>query len=390
MADGHTTMSFFGNDAINRVNVHTGIQTLAQSAGGVFVLVYLLQAGVPLPLVLLTQAAMSAARFVLRPFVVPLARRIGLRGTLIAGTILEAAIFPILPQVNGPGIWLAIVIVVGAVGSVLYWTSYHAYFAALGDPEHRGGQIGAREALAALINVVAPLAGGWALATLGPLPAFCAVGVIQALAAGPLLGAPRISIPQTASGGLRAAAFASAMMASDGWFGAGYHYIWMIALFVTLGSDFQVYGGALALAGVAGAAAGLVVGRLVDLGHGRRSTLTAYAIGIAVVIARASSLGNPWLAVMANAAGALFVGLQATVMMTPIYNLQQRAPCPLRFSVATEGGWDLGAACACSLAAALTAMGQPLSVSILLALPGAAAAVALLWRAYGEPGRRAA
>ncbi len=377
-------MSFFGNGAINRVNLHTGIQTLAQSAGGVFVLVYLLQAGVPLPLVLLTQAAMSAVRFALRPLVVPLARRIGLRGALIAGTVLEAAIFPLLPQVQGPDVWLAAVIVVGAVGSVLYWTSYHAYFAALGDAEHRGGQIGAREALAALVNIIAPLAGGWALATLGPLPAFCAVGVIQALAALPLLGAPGVPVPDAAPGGsFRAAAFASAMMASDGWFSAGYHYVWLIALFVILGSDFQVYGGALALAGVVGAAAGLAVGRLIDLGHGRRSTLIVYAIGIGVVIARASSLGAPWLAVVANAAGAVFVGLQATVMMTPIYNLQQRAPCPLRFSVATEGGWDLGAACACGLAAALTAAGQPLSVSILLALPGAAAAVALLWRAYG-------
>lgn len=377
-------MSFFSNDAINRVNIHTGIQTLAQSAGGVFVLVYLLQAGVPLPLVLLTQAAMSAARFALRPLVVPLARWVGLRGTLIAGTVLEAAIFPLLPQVAGPDAWLVAVVVVGAVGSVLYWTSYHAYFAALGDAEHRGRQIGAREAIAAMINIVAPLAGGWALATLGPLPAFCAVGLIQASAATPLLGAPKVAVAAKAPSGMRAAAFPTAMMASDGWFSAGYHYVWMVALFVTLGSDFQVYGGALALAGVAGAAAGLVVGRLVDLGHGRRTTLVTYAIGVGVVIARAASLGNPWLSVAANAAGALFVGLQATVMMTPLYNRQQSSPCPLRFSVATEGGWDLGAAGACALAAALTAAGQPLSVSILLALPGAIAAVALLWRAYGR------
>jgi len=41
-------MSFFGNDAINRVNLHTTVVALAQGAGGVFVFVYLLKAGVPI------------------------------------------------------------------------------------------------------------------------------------------------------------------------------------------------------------------------------------------------------------------------------------------------------------------------------------------------------
>ena len=118
-------MSFFGNGAINRVNLHTGIQTLAQGMGGVFVMVFLLQAGVPLPVVFLTQGAMSAVRFVLRSFVVPLAKRIGLKWTLIAGTVLEAAIFPLLPLVHGPDAWLVVMIGVSAIGSALYWTSYH-------------------------------------------------------------------------------------------------------------------------------------------------------------------------------------------------------------------------------------------------------------------------
>ena len=375
-------MSFFGNGAINRVNLHTGIQTLAQGAGGVFVMVFLLRAGVPLPVVFLTQGAMSAVRFVLRSFVVPLAKRIGLKWTLITGTVLEAAIFPLLPLVHGPDVWLAVLIGVSAIGSALYWTSYHAYFASLGDPEHRGGQVGAREALAALVNIIAPLLGGWALVTAGPWVMFGLAGLVQVLAAAPLIGAPNIAIIKDAPGGYRAARFAAGLMATDGWLAAGYYYVWLIALFLTLGEDYQIYGGALALAGVAGAACGLIVGRLVDLGHGRRSTLVAYGIGALILGARASSLETPWLAVTANAVGALFVALQATVMMTPIYNLSKQSPCPLRFHVATEGGWDIGCTSGCLAAAALTWAGQPLSVSILLALAGAAASVAMLWRAY--------
>src|SRR5206468_3381426 len=187
-------MSYFGNDAINRVNLHYGIQQLAQGAGGVFVFVFLLRAGVSVPLTLCTLAAMVGGRFLLRPLVLPLAQRLGIRTTVIAGTVLEAAMFPLLPLVKGPDRALLAVIAVGAVGSVIYWTSYHAYFAALGDTEHRGGQVGAREAISAVVGVIAPLLGGWALVTAGPTAAFAGSAVVQALAVLPLLSAPQVPV----------------------------------------------------------------------------------------------------------------------------------------------------------------------------------------------------
>jgi hypothetical protein len=42
-------MAIFGNDAINRVNIHYGIQALAAGAGGVFFFTFLLHAGIPVP-----------------------------------------------------------------------------------------------------------------------------------------------------------------------------------------------------------------------------------------------------------------------------------------------------------------------------------------------------
>ena len=148
-------MSFFGNGAINRVNLHATLQALAQGMGGVFVFVYLLKAGVAAPLVLIAVAAMTAGRFILRPAVLMVARRRGLRTTLVLGTALEAAIFPLLTAVHGFGAILVLAIAVGALGSVFYWTSLHAYFASLGDAEHRGRQVGAREAGMAAANIVA-------------------------------------------------------------------------------------------------------------------------------------------------------------------------------------------------------------------------------------------
>lgn len=378
-------MTFFANGAINRVLMHSAVQSLAQGMGGVFVFVYMLKAGVPVPGVLCALAAMVAGRFVLRPMVLPLAQRFGVRTTLILGTLGEAAIFPILPSVHGLGGPLVAAIAVGSVGSVLYWTSYHAYFAALGDAEQRGSQIGVREAVNALTGVLGPLIGGWALATLGPLPAFVAAAVTQAAAAAPLLGGPSLPVERLAPVGLRSVLRASALMAADGWLSAGFYYTWQLALFMSLGQSFAAYGGAMALASLAAAVCGLALGRLIDLGHHRRSVLIAYAIAASVILLRANALGSPWLALLANALGALVLATQAPALMTFVYNEAKASPCTLRFHIATEGGWDLGCGLCCLTGAALTWAGWPISAAILLALLGAAASCVGLLASYRQP-----
>ena len=50
-------MAFLANDAVNRVNLHSGIQALAQNGGGVFLMVFLLRAHVSMPAAFLAFAA---------------------------------------------------------------------------------------------------------------------------------------------------------------------------------------------------------------------------------------------------------------------------------------------------------------------------------------------
>ena len=376
-------MSFFGNVAINRVNLHYAVQTFAQAAGGIFFLVYMLQSGVPAAVTLVAMAAIVGLRYFVRSAVLPLARRIGLRRTLIAGTVLEALSFPLLSQVHGVNAWFVALCLITPLGSALYWTCYHAYFAALGDAESRGGQIAFREAMVAVIGIAAPLAGGWALVNWGPTPMFACVGLLQALAALPLIGGPEAPIKNNAPGGLRVAGLSTVLLATDGFFAAGYHYVWQIALFVTLKQSFEAFAGAMALAALVGATCGLVLGRYIDLGHGRRALIVAYAVAAGVVTMRAFSLDTPWLAVIANASGALVGSLMVPALMTPVYNAAKASPCPLRFHIATEGGWDIGSGAGCLIAAAFVASGHGLAAPILLALLGAAIAFAILWRQYG-------
>ena len=376
-------MAFMRNDAVNRVNLHSGIQALAQSGGGIFFVVYLVQAGVPIPIALATMAAILTVRFILRPAILPLAIRWGLKPPLIAGVLALAAQYPLLARVHGVDGTLAALGLVTALGEILYWPNYNAYFAAIGDDEHRGHQIGAREALVAVAGILAPLAGGWALVTFGPGPMFAAVGLIQALSALPLIGAPNVAIQKAPAPGLfRTARVGMILAAADSWFDSSFFFVWQVALFLSLGRDFSSYGGAMALAGLVGAACGLLLGRHIDGGGGRRATLIAYALTAAVVVARTASAGSPWLAVGANAAGAFVMSLISPVIGAAIYPLAKAAPCPLRFLILTEASWDVGCIGGCLAAAGLVASGVPLHLTMLLSLPALALAAVGLRRYY--------
>jgi DHA1 family inner membrane transport protein len=376
-------MAFFRNRAVNRANLHYGIQAFAETGGGAFVFVYLLRAGVSVAATLTVLAALLAGRFVMRPAVLlPFALRFGLKPALIFGTLASAATFPILTLVHGVDRPLVAFTLVASLAGVFYWTCFHAYFAVIGDAEHRGHQIGAREALATLLGIVAPLIGGWALVTAGPGPTFAAVGLIYALAVLPLIGAPDVAVAPAAPGAFRAARLGSTLFLADGAFAAGYHYVWQIALFISLRESFAAYGGAMALAALVGAACGLVLGRHIDAGYGRRSVLIAYAVAVVVLLLRAASVGSPWLAVSANAAGAFSSALLMPAMMTALYNLAKASPCPLRFHIVTEGAWDIGCGGSCLIAAGFAFADLPSSAAILLAVPAAGAAAALLCRYY--------
>ena len=72
----------------------------------------------------------------------------------------------------------------------------------------------------------------------------------------------------------------------------------------------------------------------------------------------------------------------STVMMTRVYNLAKESPCPLRFHMATEAGWDLGATGGCLAAAALLWNGASFATPLLLAAPAAVVAAIMLASSY--------
>lgn len=374
-------MAYFANRAVNLLNLHYAIHAITLGSGAFF-LVYVLKAGVSVPGALAALAAVLAGRFILRPAVVPLAVRIGIRRVLITGTIFLVAQFPLISEVRGLNWAFFASCTVWSVGDTLYWTSYHAYFAALGDHEHRGHQVSAREAVVAIIGIVSPLATGWALVTFGARIAFNTAGVIQFLSAAPLLWTPDVPVAREVRGAVTAALPGVLLFVTDGWIAAGFIVTWHIVLFYSVGENFLAFGGALAAAALAGSIIGLVLGRHIDAGHGRRAVWLAVGALVVTILWRAAAAGDAYWAVAANALGALVTCLYTPTLMTAVYNLSKRSPCPLRFHVATEGGWDAGGAIACLIIALLASYGVPLAAGVLLALAGAASAFVLLRRCY--------
>jgi DHA1 family inner membrane transport protein len=379
-------MAYFRNRTVNLLNLHYAIHSIALTGGGAFFAVYMLKAGVALPFVFLAFAAILIGRFAIRPLIIPFAVRFGLRALVIAGTILSCLQYPLLAEVHGMDAALFAMCLVAAIADTVYWSGYHAYFAALGDDEHRGHQIGIREAITALVGIVSPLATAGVLVAFGARVAFGATTVVVLLAALPLLWTPNVAVAREAPGAIRAALPGVAMFICDGWIGAGFVFVWQIALFVSLGESFVGYGGALAIAAVVAAVAGLFLGRHIDAGHGGRAVWLGVGSLVTVVLVRAAVPGHPALAVIANALGALPACLYIPTLMTAVYNQAKRSPCALRFHVATEGGWDIGGGSACLLAALFAWLGWPISYSLLLPLVGAATVFVLLRRYYAAIG----
>jgi DHA1 family inner membrane transport protein len=375
-------MSFFRNNTINLLNLHYGIHSIALGGGGAFFAVYLLKAGVPVPAVFMSFALILLGRFVIRPVVIGFAARWGLRAMVVTGTLLSALQYPLLAQVQGVGVALAGLCVVSAVADTIYWSTYHAYFAALGDDELRGHQIGVREAIGAVVGIASPLAAGWLLVAFGPRVAFGATAVAVTLAALPILWTPDVAVARHVTGGFRAALPGALLFAADGWIAAGYVVVWQIALFVSLGESLLAYGGALAIAALVGAIGGLLLGRHIDGGHGGRAVWYACGTVATILVLRALATGNPVVAVAANALGSLGGCLYIPTVMTAVYTQAKRSPCTLRFQVMAEGGWDVGGASGLLSAALLAALGVPLWVGILSSLAGVVAIAVMLRRYY--------
>ena len=363
-------MKLFSNRDLNRLAAHTTLHDVALGISMVFSAVFLLRQGLSTVTIYLSIGLILGLRFLFRPLVLVSVTTIGLRRSLILGTFLYAVQSPFLALIHGPGVELLIYCVVAAIAQVFYWTCYHAMFAAAGDLENRGSQVGWRGLLVAIAGVVGPAIGGVVLTVSGPWAAFGVAAVIELTAIVPLLKITELSIARVAPrGAFDAARFGALLFVVDGWQFNASVWAWSIILFQALDERYDTFGGWRSVAMLAGALCGFALGRFIDKGHARSAIRVNAVVQAGIIVTRGFCGPDPILVIAVTIGTTMLSGLYMPSLMTAIYNNAKLSPCPFRFQLAAEAGWDIGGASACIIAAVLCAYGASLREVILIALP---------------------
>ncbi len=378
-------MLYTPNQDMYRLQAHSALNQLAINMSAVFSAAYLLKLGLTPAQVFMTFAAIFAIRALIRPVILPLMPRLGMRKMLIAGTVTIAGQYGAIALVTGYDRTLIAYIAFTAFSNMLYWTLYHPVFAAAGELHDRGKQLGARQAISAMTGILGPLASGLLLTFAGGWAAFGAATIVSLVSVWPLLGIRDYPVAaQTPPGVWRAALPCALLFLSDGflWLCAG--TAWSMLLFERMGERFDAYGFVLALAAVAGGVASFTVGRRIDLGHGRTAVMIAAILGCAVYAMRAV-VGTDVVALLAVvAASTVLLHFYTPTFMTAFYNEAKKAPCTFRLQCVAETGWDIGAVLGSLTAGALLGFGVELQTVIWLALIPVVAEASLLWMLYGK------
>jgi MFS family permease len=373
----------FGLSPFGLLTFHYVLYQLSVALAGGFVGAYLLKLGFSLPAALVLYAALLVMRFGLRFLALAVVRRLGLRAAMMAGAALAALQFLPLMLADNPAGLLAWLLVVSLAES-LYWPVYHSAAAVIGGAS-RGRELGTRTALGALVGVLGPLAGGLLLSHFGPTVDFAVAGLLTLLSILPLGRLREVSagpIPDL-SGSMRFADRAAiATFAADGWMASGLAMAWPMVLFLSLGSHYESFGVANAMAGLVGAATGILCGRAVDRGERDRYLVLVCAALALGFLLRVGAGWSPLAAVIANATGAAVTGLYVPVLMSVIYDRAKQTGEAYRFHFSAEAGWDVGAASGCLVAALLSwATGLP----SLAVLPAALGVLGIYWCLRSRP-----
>lgn len=375
-------MSFLTNRAVNLINIHAALKRLAIEMGEIFGAIYLYDLGVPLHKIFLAWAAIFLIRIFVRPFGLWLIHKRGLRKSVLLGSILFSAYYLILGQVGGLDWWLVTFVVYAAIADTLYWLPYHAYFAALGDAEHRGKQVGVRESLIRIAATLGPLTGGLLINTFGFYAAFLSAAFLCLVAAIPVYLAPEVKIGRKISwrqAWKQRAGFW--LFVGDGWGYNAHIFTWNIILFILLG-NVATFGMLLSLAAVFQIIGLLLLGRGVDQGNGKQIYRIGITLSALVVLGRAIFADTVAEVIFFDVLFAIQTCFYCPAFNTALYNSAKKSPNVAWFHFFAESGWDVGAMIALGTASLITYCGSDTRWVLAFSLGGLSIVAAVLEKYY--------
>jgi MFS family permease len=372
-------MDFFKNRQINLLNLHTILERFGASVVQVFGMVFLYKQGIELHIILFMWAGVYAIRFLVRPFsFYCIQKKIGLKKSLILGTITFAGVFPILAQIDGFGIWFFIFIVYWAISDTFYWLPFHAYYAAMGEVEHRGKHVGIREGATMIVNSIAPITGGFLIAHVGFWSAYLLATVVMILAIIPVLLTKNVSPGPDMS-------FKKAKKELDRrglWllFGDGIFYnfsgaLWPIVLFLLV-KDIVLVGGIFTIQMIVTAGVTVFLGQTIDKGRGARVVNITFLLAALVVLGRGLYVYDVKSILTFEFFSALMACFYAASLYSANYNISKKSQNTQWYQFFGESGWDIGAFIAFMVAGFWSMGGLPLRYVMPFALIG----MLIIWK----------
>ncbi len=357
--------------ALRWINIHFALRVAGATLATVFEMVYLYELKIPLPHIFLIFGGIQLLRLFARPLIVGLAARLGLKKSIILSTLLYAGNYAILAQVQGISWWLALFVLWSAVNHAMYWTSYHACFAALSAKGTRGEDIGAKEALVALARALAPAASGFAIAYVGFTTSFFLAGSLVILSAIPLFFLPPVPAVPLVS-------WRETWRTSDrrgflvhfghGWYEAGI-LTWSLIVFLLV-ADYAVAGGLASLVVIFQMIAFLFVGKFIDRGHGYLIAHIAIGLLAVVMLGRAGFVRDIPTTILFDAIYAIANCFYGPALDTILYNAAGDAKNAWGFQVLSETSVDAGYVLSWTFGAIVTYFGLGLQWMLVWSLGG--------------------
>lgn len=330
--------------SVHLLNLHYALHVFSEAVSNFFGPIYLYSLGLPIWFICLVWIAVFLMRILVRPLGRRAALRLGLRRTIIVGSVFFALLMLILGQTTGIDIWLFAYIVWAGFCDVFYWLPYHTYLSLIGDELKRGKQLGLREIYATIANILAPLLAGLLVYQFGFGITFLAAAIGMGLSVLPLfflpdvLLAPQMSLRQA----VRKVSWRGFFLfACESIPFVCYGFLWIFVLFILLENAVS-YGGLLSIASLMQAIIFYVVGHMAD----RKKMPHLYMWGAGLIILdlllRAWLPLNVPLVLALDLLRMLAFSLFYPLFQITLYNSGKSSPQPLWFTFFAETGCDIG------------------------------------------------
>lgn len=354
------------------LNIHFGLQTLANNTMDIFGPVFLYKIGVPIYYIFLIYGATFLLRSLFRIIALKSCEKYGIKVNLIAGTLARAGLAFTLLMMNQSHVWIYAFLGMTVIVDIFYWTSYHTYFAAIGNLEKRGKELGIRKMFQNTARIIAPVASGIIVAQLSFWYLFLVLIFLAIFSAIPLFyianykPKTKLTMKDAIKKVDKTGMWMSLMEAP---IESGFDLSFALFTFIVV-QNYVSFGGLFSAIFILEAIIFYIVGYFIDLKKNENLYFFG-AIFTSVAVVNHVLFSNSATTILAfEVIYILSYALLSPKMYTTQYNASKKSENALWFTYFMEFGWDMGSLLTCLAAALMTYSGLDVRYAMLLGIIG--------------------